>query len=296
MSVFSKIKGVLLGSLIVLPSLVQAQAAAGSDCWRADEVEAAKFEDFRLMLKVGALNCAARMPAAAESYNGFMQRKKDFILSNLYVVRAHFVREVGATDGATAFANYETLEGNKYSNATYDVARCEKIDAYARIAGQASDADLMKLVAVLSPGLLPSGCKVAPRSPEAAAIVEAVTPLVVPSPAPAVVAAPVPTLHPALAVAAAPSGGPMTEAASTAATRRLLAARAAERAAIAAPKPAPVAAAAPAPVAAPAPAVIAPAPAAPSPAAAQAQALAEAARALAAVAAAMQTQAAPATN
>lgn len=297
MSVLSSLKGVLLGSLIALPSVAQAQAAADPNCWRAEEVEAARFEDFRLKLMVGALNCKNYFPTVAATYNAFMQAKKELILANLYVVRAHFIREAGTAEGATSFANYQTLAGNKYSTTLYDRAKCETIDAYTRVVAAASDTDLIKLVDALSPGPLPSGCKVTLRR-DAPAVM-------------AVAAVAPPTLATAPAVI-----GPMTQAeriaASTAATRRLLAARALARSAaaspavVAAPVPAvaPVAPAAeeataipaalliaePQPAPEPIKAAVAAEPARPaaiaSPSAAQA--LAEAAKALAAAAAAMQ--------
>lgn len=298
MSMFSSLKGLLLGSLVLLPSVAQAQAAADPNCWRPDEVEAARFEDFRLMLMVGALNCKNFMPGVAQSYNAFMTAKKELILSNLYVVRAHFVREAGVSGGATEFANYETLHGNRYSSPSYGRAKCEAIDAQIRVATAASDADLFKLVAVMSPGPLPSGCKAAPR----------------------VIAALAPTLKPRPAAVAPVITPDMTDAervaASTAATRRLLASRAsaatfAEAAAPtpvvtaavavaptpeptavaeAAPIPAALLIAEPKPVEAPKPAAVA-VEAAPVAAPSAAQALAEAAKALAAAAAAMQTAA-----
>ena len=207
MSLLSKIKGAALGSLLTLPSVAHAQAVADPNCWRNDETDAARFEDFRLRLLVGALNCKNYLPGAATSYNSFLAAKKDLVLANMYVVRAHFIREAGVTEGADQFANYETLAGNRYSSPIFDRAKCETIDTYIRLATTLADAELVKIVAVLAPGPLPSGCKIAPR----------------PVPELAVVATPVPAII-------SPEPVRMTDAqriaASNAATRQLIASRA----------------------------------------------------------------------
>ena len=320
MSVYSTIKGALLGSLLAVPSVVRAEVAADPNCWRAEETESARFEDFRLKLLVGALNCKNYLPGAATSYNQFLAAKKDLVLANMYVVRAHFVHEAGVGEGADQFANYETLAGNKYSTPIFDRAKCETIDNYLKVAATLPDTDLVKMVAVLSPGPLPSGCKIAPRpAAVVAAPVVAVVAAAPPPPLVAVVAAPgiaapvatvtpvagtaapVAVLTPAvLTTEAAPLSDAQRVAASTAATRALIASRASLTRPVVASAPAvvavPVVAAAPVasqPSLVPAALVVpvaevkgepTPAPAAVPPGAAQA--LADAARALAAAAAA----------
>ena len=92
MSLSSTIKGAVLGSLLTIPSVVRAEVATDPNCWRAEETEAARFEDFRLKLIVGALNCKNYLPGAATSYNDFLSAKKYLVLANLYLVRALFVR------------------------------------------------------------------------------------------------------------------------------------------------------------------------------------------------------------
>ncbi len=232
MSVSSIIKTALLGSFLAMPMVARAEVAADPNCWRTDEIEAARFEDFRLKILVGALNCKNYLPGAAGSYNSFLQAKKEFILANMYVVRAHFAREAGASEGADNFANYETLAGNKYSAPTFDRAKCESVDSYARLAAGLSDADLTKFVDTMSSGPLPSGCKPAPRAvvPVVIVAVAAPPPALAPSAVMLAAVPSVPVLVPA--VASVPvMNEPMTDAqrvaASTAATRRLLASRAA---------------------------------------------------------------------
>ncbi len=221
MSILTQIKAALLGSLIVMPSVVRAEVSSDPNCWRADETAAARFEDFRLKILVGALNCKNYLPVAATSYNSFLQAKKELVLANMYVVRAHFAREAGASEGADNFANYETLAGNRYSSPTYDRAKCETVDASARLAASMTDADLIKLVDVLSPGALPSGCKLPPRPATPALIVAVVAPPPVVAPAASAVA--VPATNPPLTDA-------QRIAASNVATRELLASRAVARA------------------------------------------------------------------
>ena len=237
MSLLTILKGAMLGSLLTVPSVVRAEVAADPDCWRTDETEAARFEDFRLKVLVGALNCKNYLPGAAASYNTFLATKKEMVLANMYVVRTHFIHEAGMADGADQFANYETLAGNKYSSPTFDRAKCETVDASLKLATSLSDAELVKMVAVLSPGPLPSGCKIIPRPisvlapPVAVPPAQIVAAVVIPAPisvpvavAPVAVAA---TLTPAVLVE---NTGPMTDAqriaASTAATRQLIASRA----------------------------------------------------------------------
>ena len=265
MSVSSIIKTALLGSLVAVPTIVRAEVASDPNCWRADETEAARFEDFRLKVLVGALNCKNYLPGAAASYNGFLQAKKDFILANMYIVRGHFAREAGASEGADNFANYETLSGNRYSTPIFDRAKCETVDATAKLAATLSDADLIRFVDTMSSGPLPSGCKPAARPVTVVVAVAAPPPTLAPS---AVMLAAVPSVPVAIpAVASVPMATePMSDAqrvaASTAATRRLLASRLTANA-VAPPTAAVipgVAVVAPAPVEAAVPVVAAPAP------------------------------------
>ena len=229
-----------------LMSLVTPLTAHAADvhCWRPDEVRAARIQNLQTVLMVDAIKCQDTIPATLASYNAFVGKHRELLTANRYAVQAHFVRTLGAAEGATAATNHETRAGNQLSAGPIDVKRCEATGMYARLATHASEEDLAMMADVLATGTEIAACPVAaaPGKPVAMVIpiwkkpapLSAATPTVATGPAvaPALAVAPPPAVAAASALA---TPGVMTPAVATAV--KPLAMPAAKPPRIAAPAP-----------------------------------------------------------
>ena len=137
--------GALLLAVPAAPALADVDRAFDRDCWEQQEVAAARLQQFKTMLLVGALHCRDVQPYIMADYNQFLRAKRGFINANAQIVRDRFVRKFGPTYGLTAFSDYETSLGNRLSDVDYDGYRCETIGNYARLAADVSEAGLMDL-------------------------------------------------------------------------------------------------------------------------------------------------------
>lgn len=137
--------GALLLAVPAAPAMADVDRAFDRDCWEQREVAAARLQQFKTMLLVGALHCRDVQPYIMADYNHFLRSKRGFINANAQVVRDRFVRKFGPTYGLTAFSDYETSLGNRLAQTDYDGYRCEMIGNYARLAADVSEAGLMDL-------------------------------------------------------------------------------------------------------------------------------------------------------
>lgn len=137
--------GALLLAVPAAPAMADVDRAFDRDCWEQQEVAAARLQQFKTMLLVGALHCRDVQPYIMADYNHFLRAKRGFINANAQVVRDRFVRKFGPSYGLTAFSDYETSLGNRLAQTDYDSYRCETIGNYARLAAEVSEAGLMDL-------------------------------------------------------------------------------------------------------------------------------------------------------
>lgn len=138
---------------IVLVGLGLAQsvdAAGAGDCWRSEEVRAARLLELQNTLMIDALKCQDTLPATVDSYNTYLNKRRDMVVANRYTVQARFVRVLGPTEGITAATNYDTQVGNRLSASGIDPKRCETTALYARLATDAPEDDLLILSSMLS--------------------------------------------------------------------------------------------------------------------------------------------------
>lgn len=144
-------------SSIALPSVATAQTAL-TQCWRADELDAVRVHDFKVRLLTGALHCRDRVPTMLDSYNDFIESKRDYLVASQYVVRAAFIRGGGVAQGGGAYTSYETSVGNKYASHAYSKARCEMLGAFARWGADAGEEDLPHLISGMAGAVEPRLC------------------------------------------------------------------------------------------------------------------------------------------
>lgn len=262
---------------VFAPVLTNAQLNAGKDCWYSDEIPSVHVQTFQTMLMVGTFKCRDIYPEAIESYNKFMNSKRDFILANQRVVQAHFTRQLGTEPGNIAYLSHQTRVGNSQSLAGLSLS-CEKVTSLSRLAASASESGLFELARFVNGDAALTVCA---HPAEPVAVADAVTteagapPKVVATVAADQAPGPEENLAPGHFVPEGPVTATPTPAVAPAPAKMI---------AVAEEKPAA------APVEAVAPATAAPA--APT----AAQALQEAAKALALAATALQAQAAPAAE
>jgi hypothetical protein len=137
--------GALLLAVPVAPAMADVDRAFDRDCWDQREVAAARLQQFKTMLLVGALHCRDVEPYIMADYNHFVRAKRGVINMNAQIVRDRFMRKFGPTYGSNAFSDYETSIGNRLARIDYDRYRCETIGNYARLAADVSEAGLMDL-------------------------------------------------------------------------------------------------------------------------------------------------------
>ncbi len=137
----------------VMPCVAHANSAAASDsdCWSSDEIAAAHIHLLQIKLMVDSLKCQDTIPATLQSYNSFMNMRRDALVAHKRRVEAHFVRQVGGQDGISASDAYTTRVGNQVSSPVIDVVQCERAGTIARLATTASDADLLVLADTIVP-------------------------------------------------------------------------------------------------------------------------------------------------
>lgn len=144
-----------IASTAVLAALLLTQAAnaaelTNADCWRAEEAKAAQIQNLKTMLMFDALKCQDTLPATVDSYNGFLDKRHDLIVSSKNRVREHFLRLLGPAEGYTASDRYETRAGNRAASGAIDPERCETTGMYARLAANASEDDLVAMAGLLA--------------------------------------------------------------------------------------------------------------------------------------------------
>ncbi len=158
-----------LSSIALFPSW--AQASAG--CWTREEARAAQIRGLQTMLMVGTLQCRGYNRHSVDLYNDFILNQRSLLDANATVLKAHFERETGGAEAQRAYDRYATSLANRYSAEMDDVAFCETVGEFVRVAAHASDEGLMRLaetVAAAPPAgsCTPSGAPlgVVERQPE----------------------------------------------------------------------------------------------------------------------------------
>lgn len=123
----------------------QAFASGSAQCWQSYEVEAAKVRDLHIMLMLGALKCKAAHPSLAGKYEAFTTKQSGLLASYNNVLRTHFMRVGGISDGEAAYERFNTRLGNSHSGATQAPSYCELTDTLLTLATDARDRELPQL-------------------------------------------------------------------------------------------------------------------------------------------------------
>ncbi len=126
-------------------SVFLSSGAAARSCWYPVEAEAAQVRALHLMLMVGTLQCRKSHPASVGLYNEFVEKQRPLLVSNVGVLKDHFVRESGAGRWQQDYDRFETSLANLYSARLDDGGFCDTVQRIGRSAAQASGADLLAL-------------------------------------------------------------------------------------------------------------------------------------------------------
>jgi len=147
-------------AVFVMPCAVHATSTAAydSDCWSSDEIASAHIHHLQIKLMVDSLKCQDTIPATLQSYNDFMNTRRNALVAHKRRVEAHFVRRDGGQDGIVASDDYNTRVGNQVSSPVIDVVQCERAGTIARLATAASEADLLVLADTIVPDRIIRDC------------------------------------------------------------------------------------------------------------------------------------------
>lgn len=147
-------------ALLTAPAVGQARADVfDSDCWARDEIASARVHYLQTKLMVDSLKCRDMLPGTLQSYNDFMNKRRDTLVRYKQRVEAHFVRRLGRGAGIAASDTYNTRVGNQVSSPVIDATQCERAGTFARLATFASEDDLRVLADAVAPGRIISDCR-----------------------------------------------------------------------------------------------------------------------------------------
>lgn len=195
------------GAACCFVALFSGQAAASdqAQCWRSYEMEAAKVRDLHIMLMLGALKCKSANSAIADKYTSFLEKKNGQLSNYNTILKTHFMRTNGITDGHSAFEEFNTRLGNSHSGSVQTASYCQTIDTLLTLAIDSRDQELPLLARNFSEDRL--GVEECEATP---------TPLVADAVAPAAAAAPVTVAKTEEAAPSPPSAAAALEAAAAA--------------------------------------------------------------------------------
>lgn len=145
-------------------------ARAELACWHPNEARAAQIKDFQTLLMVGTLQCRTADATAVDDYNIFVRHNRSMIDSNIYALKAHFLRESGIQEGQRAYDEYVTALANDKASQLGDPSFCGTVETLAGLAATASATDLMTLAQSVS--LAPESGNCAPAGEAPAATVQ----------------------------------------------------------------------------------------------------------------------------
>ncbi len=97
------------------------------------------------MLMVGTLQCRGHHRASVDLYNDFVASQRGVLDANSYVLKSHFMRENGISQGQSAYDRFGTSLANQYSAQLDDPEFCETVHHFARLAARATTEELLEL-------------------------------------------------------------------------------------------------------------------------------------------------------
>src|SRR3546814_9382021 len=108
-----------IGAAVVAVALFcvsASEAQAGSGCWQASEVAAAKVRDLQTRMMVAGLKCRGYGPEMLAAYNRFVVVHRPSIQRHNGVLRARFIRTAGRSAGQRGSDRYTTALANAYGD------------------------------------------------------------------------------------------------------------------------------------------------------------------------------------
>src|SRR3546814_10878141 len=123
-----------IGAAVVAVALFcvsASEAQAGSGCWQASEVAAAKVRDLQTRMMVAGLKCRGYGPEMLAAYNRFVVVHRTNIQRHNGVLRARFIRTDGRSAGQRGYDRYTTALAKAYGATSADPAAWGEIVAPA---------------------------------------------------------------------------------------------------------------------------------------------------------------------
>lgn len=140
-----------LSASAIVSLALSSTSVLAEQCWDPVLTNSVKIHSLNTLLLVGALKCRSASPAILDSYNKFVETRRDILAENSFLVSAHFINIHGSSSGKIAFANYESKLANQFSGRAEDPISCARIGAYSRLAARASESDLLELASAVAP-------------------------------------------------------------------------------------------------------------------------------------------------
>lgn len=142
-----------LTALLSCASLAFGAAAANANpypCFYSDEQQSARIHDFQILMMVGALKCRDVAPASVGRYGALLAQRDGEMAAHGDRLLSRLIDEYGYREGRRAFDTYETTLSNAYSERQLTRETCEDMGAQARMALEASPAELETLARLAS--------------------------------------------------------------------------------------------------------------------------------------------------
>ncbi len=140
-----------LSAIAIVSLALSSTSVLAEQCSDPVLTNSAKIHSLNTFLLVGSLKCRRVSPEILDSYNKFVDTRRDMLAENSFLVSAHFINLHGSASGKIAFSNYESKLANQYSGRAEDPISCVRIGAYSRLAVRASESDLLELASAVAP-------------------------------------------------------------------------------------------------------------------------------------------------
>lgn len=133
-------------------ALAATSASASTDypCFYPEEQQSARIHDFQIMMMVGALKCRDTAPGSVGRYGAMLLHRDQELAAHGDRLLGRMIDQWGYREGRRTFDDYETKLSNHYAEHRLTRETCEDLGAYARMAHEASPAELETLARLAS--------------------------------------------------------------------------------------------------------------------------------------------------
>ncbi len=155
----------ITGAFLALAAMITT-VPASANCWKAEEIAAAKVRELDTMLMVSALRCRTSSGDFLAHYNRFVVDNRAVLAEDVLRLHAHFMTGGNVNRSLDLYDNFVTKMANHYG-AGVDGMRCEDIESLVTAAeSEAGSFDQLVQMAdraAIVPVLDDAACDVAPQ-------------------------------------------------------------------------------------------------------------------------------------